>query len=47
MTSGGLARATEHTDVALVQAIAVGDREAFATLFSATRRASRPTTAAP
>jgi RNA polymerase sigma factor (sigma-70 family) len=33
MTTGGLARATEPTDAALVQAIAAGDREAFAALF--------------
>jgi RNA polymerase sigma factor (sigma-70 family) len=33
MSTGGLARATEHTDVALVQAIASGDKGAFATLF--------------
>jgi RNA polymerase sigma-70 factor (ECF subfamily) len=33
MTTGGLARAIEPTDAALVQAIAAGDREAFAMLF--------------
>lgn len=33
MSTGGLARATEPTDAALVEAIAAGDKEAFAALF--------------
>jgi RNA polymerase sigma-70 factor (ECF subfamily) len=33
MSTGGLARANEATDVELVQAIAGGDKDAFATLF--------------